>query len=105
VTVDVITVVQQPTAVITVVQQPTTVVSVVQVGPQGPPGTAGASTEYIQASPASVWGPITVPTGLGRRPNVAVYLGGELVAAFVTASSTQVTISFPTPVTGSAVLN
>lgn len=64
---------------------------------------AGLGHEYVIESPASVWGPIA--HGLGRRPIVTTYLGGEVVAAFVTADSTHVTISFPSPVIGSVVLN
>ncbi len=48
---------------------------------------------------------IPVPPGFGRTPNVGVYVGGALVLADVTASPELVTVTFPSPVAGVAVLS
>jgi hypothetical protein len=101
VTVDVITVVQQPTAVVSVVQQPTAVVSVVQVGPQGPTGS-GAATVLNQSTPASMW---HFTHTLARRPNATVYdPAGNVVLADINASATDITITLANAATGSVVL-
>ncbi len=60
--------------------------------------------EYIQAVPLATW-VIAVPGTMGRRPNVDVYIANELVDADVVASTTQVSITFPSPQIGSAVLS
>lgn len=76
-------------------------VNVRSPGPQGAPGNV-AGLEHIQSTPSAGW---NIPHTLGRRPNVAVYLdSGEHVEADVTASSSAVSITFPAPVMGSAVL-
>lgn len=67
-------------------------------GSSGDPGY-----EFSQLSPLATW-TIPVPVEMGRRPNVAVYVAGEMVETDVTADSTQVVITFPTPVAGTAVL-
>lgn len=67
-------------------------------GVSGDPGY-----EYVQASPLATW-TIPVPVQMGRRPNVAVYVAGEMVETDVTADSTQVILTFPEPVAGTAVL-
>lgn len=73
-------------------------------GPQGPPGT-NLSFEYTQASPLATW-TIPVPSGFDSRPSVTVFLdSGESVIADVSASSSSVTITFASPVSGSAVLS
>lgn len=76
-------------------------------GPQGPAGPPGANLafEYVQATPLATW-TIPVPVEFGRRPAVAVFLNsGEAVLADVSASSSSVTITFASPVSGSAVLS
>ncbi len=69
-------------------------------------GGAGGDNafEYIQSTPLATW-VIAVPGVMGRRPNVDIYIANELVEADVVASTTQVTITFPSPQSGSAVLS
>lgn len=57
---------------------------------------------HVQALPLASW---TITHPLGREPNVAVYVGGELVATDVSATTTTATITFATPTAGVAVLN
>lgn len=71
-------------------------------GDKGDPGDAGY--EHTQSSPSASWS-IALPTGFGRRPNVAVYVGDEQVEADVEATDLNVNIQFPTPTAGSAVIN
>jgi hypothetical protein len=59
--------------------------------------------EYVQSTPLATW-TIPVPGAMGRRPNVAVFVGGEMVETDVTASPTEVVVTFPEPVAGTAVL-
>ena len=65
--------------------------------------TAGiVGTEYDQLTPSATW---TFTHLFGRRPNVIVYnAAGQEVFADVTADDMLVTVVFPTPTTGSAVL-
>jgi hypothetical protein len=66
--------------------------------------TTGGSSgfEHTQVAAAATW---TIAHGLGRLPNVAVYLNsGEEVETDVTSTSTQVSITFPTATAGKAVL-
>jgi hypothetical protein len=74
-------------------------------GPPGPPGPGGGSGgyEYEQSTPAATW-IIAVPVDFERTPAVSVYVGGELVFTDVTADETTVTIEFPSPTAGLAVL-
>lgn len=65
-------------------------------GSSGPTGQV-----YYQDSPAGSW---VISGTLGRIPNVAVYVDGELVDTDVFADSSTVTISFPSPTAGVAVL-
>jgi hypothetical protein len=62
---------------------------------------AAAGEEYSFLTPLATW---TIPHTLGRKPSVSVFIGGEEVLTDVTASSTQVTITFPTPQVGTATL-
>ena len=58
--------------------------------------------QYAQTVPSAQW---TISHTFGRRPDVNVYLTtGERVITDVTASTTQVVITFPTPTAGYAVL-
>lgn len=79
-------------------------VKVVQ-GPRGFTGDAGpsAGVEIVQSAPAGTW-TLTVPPEFGRTPSVAIYVGGQLVITDVTADSTTVSVQFPNPTAGSAVL-
>ncbi len=76
------------------------------VGPQGPPGASGisgtAGIEVPVTTPASTW--LIPVTGFNRRPNVAIYVGGEEVETDIVATSTLVTVTFPAPTAGTAVL-
>lgn len=72
-------------------------------GEPGPPGEA-AGIEFVQSTPLAAWS-IEVPEELGRKPNVTIYVDGDLVMADVQATESSVFIQFPTPVTGSAVLS
>lgn len=78
------------------------VVTPVVSGPQGPPG---ASYQHDQTTPAATW-IISVPgTFAGRLPAVEIYVAGERVLTDVAATTSTVTITFPVPTAGSAVLN
>lgn len=90
--------------VIVLDSDPITVLPVV-IGPPGPPGSAGGQGyTHVQSVPAATW-TIAVPDGFPpRRPAVALYIGDELVDADVVATPTTVTVTFPAPVAGSAVL-
>lgn len=58
--------------------------------------------QFTQTDPSAQW---TIPHAFGRRPDVDVYLtSGELVITDVSASATQVVVTFPTPTAGYAVL-
>lgn len=74
-------------------------------GPAGPPGPGGGSGGYQheQSVPAATW-IIAVPIDYERTPAVSVYVGGELVITDVIADETTVTIEFPSPTAGLAVL-
>ena len=63
--------------------------------------TGWLGVEYVQDTPLATW---TIPHSLGRRPAVELYIGGESVEADVTASSSTVTITLPSPMAGTAVL-
>ncbi len=69
-------------------------------GPTGPQGAAGSGSAplRINASLASTW---TLPHSLGRVPTVQVYLTtGEQVLTDVQATTTQITVTFPSPQAG-----
>jgi hypothetical protein len=76
-------------------------VTVAEAGTQGASGTGGG-IEHIQSTPSANW---IIAHPLGRRPGVNIYLSsGEAVEADVSASLSSVSITFPSPVSGSAVL-
>ena len=62
---DAVAVVWAPT-VVTVAQERPTAVTVAAVGPQGPPGVAGAYHRHEQAVPASV---VSITHNFGRWPS------------------------------------
>lgn len=69
-------------------------------GPQGPQGPAGAGSAPLRldASLSSTW---ILTHGLGRVPTAQVYLSsGETVLADVSATTTQITVTFPAPQQG-----
>lgn len=67
-------------------------------GPQG----ASAGEIHQQATPLATW---TFNHALGRLPAVAVYFGSELVLAPVSATSSQVSVIFPSPQVGYLILS
>ena len=81
-----------------------TVDIVIGVGPRGPQGAPGAGMQHDQTVAAGAW-TITVPAAFdGRLPSVTVWVDDEIVEADVTSSGSIVTITFPQPTAGSAVL-
>lgn len=69
------------------------------------PVAASPSVEFVQTVPSATWN-ITVPAALARRPNVSVYgSDGELIEPDIFATAAQVILTFPSPYSGSAVLN
>lgn len=70
------------------------------------PGGDVSSTafEYIQSTPSASW-IIEVPLTLTRRPNISVYIEDHLVFADVFVTPDVINVSFPSPVTGSAVIS
>lgn len=74
-------------------------------GPQGPPGPAGGTAyEYVQSTPAASW---IINHNLNRPVHVTLYNdSGEIVYSDVQrGSSNTLTVSFPAPTTGSAVVS
>jgi hypothetical protein len=73
------------------------------VGPPGPaglqgPAGAGSAPLQLNASLAATW---VLGHSLGRVPTVQVYLStGETVLTDVTATTTQITVTFPSPQQG-----
>jgi hypothetical protein len=66
---------------------------------------SGNGFQLRQLVPQSTW-VITLPNDLGRLPAVTIYDDlGEVVEADVTATSTVVSISFPAPATGTAIIS
>lgn len=65
----------------------------VVIGPRGPRGLPGTgAVTRIDASLSATW---ILPHGLGREPQVQVFLAnGELVMADVAVDEVQVTVSF-----------
>lgn len=78
-------------------------VNVTSAGPQGPPGF-GAGFNFTQSSDSDVW---TINHNLGHKPLVQTFtVGGlEVVGEIHHISNNQVTVSFTTPMSGSARLN
>lgn len=100
-----------PASFVPVEQTPTLVDTILQVlGDQVEPAVADyleahpptAGTAHTQSAPSATW---VIPHTFGRIPAVAVYIAGELVDTDVTATTTNVTITFPAPFSGVAVLN
>ena len=66
------------------------------------PATQANGVEYVRNTPASTW---NIQHTLQRRPAVTIFdATGQEVEADVEADSTSVTITFPSPITGSVVL-
>lgn len=62
---------------------------------------AQAGVQFTQSTPLGSW---VIAHGFGRVPAVAVYVGGALVIADITASNTTVTVAFAAPQSGYALL-
>lgn len=71
-------------------------------GLQGPPGV-GVGVQVDQITPAATW-TIPIPPEFTRTPAVDVYVDGEQVITDISADSNNVTIQFPGPTAGIAVL-
>lgn len=57
---------------------------------------------YVQSTPLATW---TIPNPFERLPAVSLYVNGESVETDVTATTTFITITWPYPVAGVAVIN
>ena len=67
------------------------------IGPQGPAG-AGSAPLRLDAALASTW---VLSHGLGRVPTIQIYLStGEAVLTDVAATTSQITVTFPSPQQG-----
>lgn len=75
-------------------------ISVTNSGPVGPPGR-GAGYDYVQSSPSDNW---VINHNLGYKPTVQVFtVGGlEIIGEIQHVSNNQVTVTFNTPLAGSA---
>lgn len=63
---------------------------------------AGEEFEFIQTVPSALW---LIDHKFGRSPLVDVYVAGEQVEADVSVTDTLVSITFPAPTAGTAVLS
>ncbi len=69
------------------------------IGPPGPPGS-GSGAVRLNASLAATW---VLSHSLGRIPGVQIYLStGEPVITDISATATQITVTFPSPQQGFA---
>ncbi len=69
-------------------------------GPTGPQGAAGAGSAPLRldAAASSSW---ILPHPLGRVPTVQVYLAsGENVLTDIVATTTEISVTFPSPQAG-----
>lgn len=90
---------------VVVVERPATHVTVARTGPQGVPGPAGSGGQYLYHDQTTPTASVTIAHGFGRRPTVAVLVGGAVAIADVDHPSTSaVTITLATPQTFAAVL-
>lgn len=72
------------------------------VGIKGPKGDPGSSYTHTQSTPASTW---IINHTLGHVPSVELYdASGNIFFSDVVASSTTVTVTFPSPTSGMAIL-
>lgn len=102
-------IIEVPIVEVLTVQQVTEVVTVAtgQPGPPGATGPAGvgAAFRYNQAIASAEW-IIPVPAEFTYQPSVTVYSdSGEQVDTDVHYSTEFITITFPSPATGSATIN
>lgn len=101
-TVEVLDLLEQTTELVDVTPARVELQDVV-AGPPGPPGPPGGSALIMrQLEPMATW---TWPHPLGRLPVITVYSDdGELVEPDVYATPQTVSLVFPSPYTGTAVL-
>jgi hypothetical protein len=57
--------------------------------------------EHTQTTPSATW---IIPHTLGRLPSVKIYIAGREVGADVEATLSSVTITFPSAISGKAVI-
>lgn len=95
---------------VVVVREPV-VVTVAAPGPQGPQGPAGAPGApggsyftHTQSTPAATW---IIDHNLAKKVHVTIFNpAGTVIHADIDHGTTnQATITFPSPVTGSAVIS
>jgi hypothetical protein len=86
---------------VTVTQPVSNYIVALVPGPQGPSG--GTGFVYTQTTPAAQW---TINHDLGRLPlSTLVVIGGaQVVADIIFPSASQVVITFPSPMSGTATL-
>jgi len=81
------------------------VIEVETEGFQGPPGTAGASFVYTQASPASTW---NINHGLNTVPDVVWMIdsipGEPVWVDYTVVDLNNISVSWPSPESGKAYL-
>jgi hypothetical protein len=65
-------------------------------------GGSSSATIWNQTTPASTW---IVAHDLARLPVVTIYVGGQVVLVQVDSTTTQVTVTFPSPQTGTLVIS
>lgn len=72
-------------------------------GPAGPAGSGGSATVYHQATPSASW---VITHAIGRLVGVCLLddTTGAVFASDVTQIVNQVSVAFPSPITGYAVL-
>jgi hypothetical protein len=73
----------------------------VVVDTPGGSGGGGTSLVHTQSTPSASW---AIPHLLGRIPNVQVYITGAAVIADIAATNSLVSVTFPSAVSGVAVL-
>ena len=56
---------------------------------------------WTQTTPTATW---TIPHSLGRNPDVTIYVDNTQVFADVEATNSLVVITFPSPVSGKAII-
>lgn len=68
-----------------------------------PGGSSGGDNTlvYTQSTPLAQW---NIPHLLGRQPHVQVYVGTEVCLTDISADDDSVTITFPAPTAGVAVI-
>lgn len=80
------------------------VIEIVDIGPQGPPGAAVNSYNFTQPTPALVW---NINHNLGFKPSMDCFSSGGLPieGSVLNLNNNQLTVTWNSPVEGSARLN